>query len=105
MMAMTQTITQIATVTRACGRGIHFDFERLTCGCWDGNSTRCGLSLAIAATALISLWFVPWAGRRHFDAHPVIGGLDIRRQARPQHLVIEVGVHVGQDRALRLDSL
>ena len=34
------------------------------------------------------------------DPHPVVCRLHMRRQARAQHLVIEVGVHVGQDRAL-----
>src|SRR4051794_25251905 len=37
--------------------------------------------------------------------HPVIGWNHVWRQALPQHLVIEVGMHVGDHGALRLEAL
>src|SRR5215475_14457365 len=40
-----------------------------------------------------------------FQLHPVIARHHALRQALPQHLVIEVGVHVGDDRALRLEAV
>src|SRR6516164_5625548 len=40
---------------------------------------------------------------RDLNPEPVVGGLDVWRQLAAQLFVIEVGVHVGEDRALRLD--
>ena len=37
--------------------------------------------------------------------HPIIGRDHACRQALPQHLVIQIGMHVGDDRALRLETL
>src|SRR5690242_4224394 len=39
------------------------------------------------------------------ELHPVISRLDAVRQALPQHLVVEIGVHVGDHRALRLEAV
>lgn len=36
----------------------------------------------------------------NFDFHPVVGRLDMRRQLPAQHVVVEIGMQVGQDRAL-----
>src|SRR5438128_10821179 len=36
--------------------------------------------------------------------HPVVSGLDARRKVAPERLVIELHVHVSEDRALRLHT-
>src|ERR1700760_2290036 len=40
-----------------------------------------------------------------FQPHPVIAGHDVIGQALPDHLVVEIGMHVGDDRAPRLEAL
>ena len=37
--------------------------------------------------------------------HAVIGRDNVRRQALPQHLVVEIGMHVGDDGAARLEAI
>src|SRR5579862_2341836 len=41
----------------------------------------------------------------HVQPHAVIGGYHAIGQAVPQHLVVQVGMHVGDDGTLRLETI
>ena len=59
----------------------------------------------IAALTIVAATSGPITSIGKLDADAVIGRLDMRRQLRAQRLVVEIGMQVGQDRALGLDAL
>jgi SAM-dependent methyltransferase len=80
----------------ACSRTDPFSMHRMLSCIWVRNKKRTETPRRVMDSGRSAIELHP---------HPIIGRLDMRRQFGAQFRVVEIAMHVGEDRALRADAV